>query len=54
MAPFVERFEANKLERLVDWTRRPAVGGWWARLKARPSFAIAYSFQDPNAARTGT
>ena len=50
MAPFVERFEANKLERLVDWSVRPAIGGWWARLKARPSFDLAYSFKNPNAA----
>ena len=26
VAPFIERFESNKLERLVDWKARPGAG----------------------------
>jgi glutathione S-transferase len=50
IAPFIERFQANGLDRLVDWTARPALGDWWARLQARPCFAEAYAFTDPDAA----
>ena len=50
MAPFIERFEANKLDRLVDRSVRPAISDWWSRLKARRSFDIAYSVKNPNAA----
>ncbi len=47
IAPFIERFEANGLERLVDWNTRPAVGAWWARLQATQAFRTAYSFKAP-------
>lgn len=48
IAPFIERFEANGIETLVDWGKRPKTGNWWKRVQGRPSFIEAYSFQDPN------
>ena len=48
IAPFIERFEANGIETLVDWTTRPEAGDWWKRVQGRSSFKEAYSFQDPN------
>ncbi len=38
ITPYIQRFEANELTRLVDWTVRPAVGEWWRRITARPSY----------------
>ena len=49
IAPFFERFEANGLENLVNFSNRPNVGDWWDRLQARKSYEIAYSFQNPDA-----
>ncbi len=49
IAPFIERFEANGLERLIDFSGRPKVGDWWERLQARPSYEAAYAFQNPDA-----
>lgn len=37
--PYLERFEANGLGRLVDWSTRPAIGDWWARMTGRPAYA---------------
>ena len=48
IAPFIERFESNKLEGLVDWNARPAVGAWWARMQATEAFQTAYSFKAPS------
>ena len=28
IAPFIERFEANKMSKLVDWVLRPSLGNW--------------------------
>ena len=39
VTPYIERFAANGLERLVDWSIRPAVGDWWGRMIARPAYA---------------
>jgi glutathione S-transferase len=39
ITPFIERFEVNGLTELTDWSARPAVGDWWERIKARPSYA---------------
>lgn len=49
IAPFIERFEANGMEALVDWNKRPKAGDWWSRVQARPSYQTAYAFQNPNA-----
>lgn len=50
IAPFPERFEANKQARLIDWKARPALGDWWQRMQARPGYQEAYAFPDPDLA----
>ena len=47
VTPFVERFGANDLANLVDWAARPAVGEWWSRIQARPSYDEGMNFPDP-------
>ena len=47
VAPFFERFENNGLTRLVDWSARPALGGWWARMQDRAAFKTAFAFRPP-------
>lgn len=47
VAPFIERFESNRMTNLVDWTRRPRVGDWWARMQDRKSFETAFAFRPP-------
>lgn len=49
IAPFIERFEENKQARLVDWSLRPALGDWWARLQSRPAYKTAFAFENPDA-----
>lgn len=44
-APFIERFEANGMDRLVDWSVRPALGDWWARTQERPGFQQGFYFE---------
>lgn len=48
VAPFIERFEANGLMDLVDFSKRPRLGDWWQAFQARPSFIEAYSFTNPD------
>ncbi len=48
-APFVERFQANGMDKLVDWTARPSLGGWWARIQERPGFQKGFYFPNPDA-----
>ena len=48
IVPFIERFDANGLPKLVDFDKRPCVGNWWQRIKSRAAYQTAYSFQDPN------
>jgi len=48
IAPFIERFEANGMETLVDWDKRPKSGEWWERIQSRESYQTAYAFQNPN------
>lgn len=48
-APFIERFEANKMDRLVDWAARPKLGDWWARTQERPGYQTGFFFKDPDA-----
>ena len=47
IAPFIERFEGNKLERLIDWTARPRLGDWWTRMQDRDSFKTAFAYRPP-------
>lgn len=47
VAPFIERFEANKMPGLTDWNKRPNLGAWWERMKARQSFKTAFAFKPP-------
>ena len=47
VAPFLERFEANKMPGLTDWTKRPKLGNWWERMQARQSFKIAFAYRPP-------
>ncbi|MDA0238922.1 MAG: glutathione S-transferase family protein [Proteobacteria bacterium] len=47
IAPFIERFEGNKLEKLVDWTARPRLGGWWRRMQGLESFKTAFAYRPP-------
>lgn len=47
VAPFMERFEANKMPGLTDWNKRPKLGDWWQRMKARDSFKTAFAFKPP-------
>jgi glutathione S-transferase len=49
MAPYPERFEANKLDMLTDYVKRPRYGDWVARVQSRPAYAEAYSFPNPDA-----
>jgi len=46
-APFIERFQANEMEQLVDWSVRPKLGNWWARIQERPGFQKGFFFPQP-------
>ena len=45
VAPFIERFEANKMPGLTDWIARPKLGDWWTRTQALESFKKAFAFR---------
>lgn len=47
VAPFIERFESNKMPGLTDWEKRPGLGAWWERIQAKKSFQKAFSFKRP-------
>ena len=47
IAPFIERFESNKLDRLVDWNARPRLGDWWSRMQNLVSFKTAFAYRPP-------
>ena len=47
VAPFMERFEANKMPALTDWDKRPRLGDWWQRTKDLESFKTAFAFKPP-------
>jgi glutathione S-transferase len=47
VAPFIERFEANKMPGLTDWVKRPRLGDWWNRIKELSSFQKAFAFKPP-------
>ena len=42
IAPFIERFEANKLNMLIDFQKWSNIGRWWLELQSRSSYKIAY------------
>jgi glutathione S-transferase len=48
IAPFIERFEANNLDELIDFRKRPKIGSWWKKIKSRESFRTAYAFKNPD------
>ena len=48
VAPFIERFEANKMETLIDWDKRPRTADWWDRVQSRESYKTTYAFQNPD------
>ena len=50
MAPYPERFEANKLDMLTDFSKRPHYGNWVAKIQSLPSYKEAYAFPNPDAA----
>jgi len=49
ITPFIERFYINEREKLIDWSARPAVGDWWARVQARASYATGMALDMANA-----
>lgn len=49
IAPFMERFEANKMPALSDWVKRPYLGDWWERMQTLKSFQKAFAFRPPEA-----
>ncbi len=48
VAPFLERFGANGLDALTDFSARPALSDWWARMQARGCYKETYSFTNPD------
>ena len=44
--PYMYRLELLQMEHF--WDRRPAVAGWYARMKARASFAAVADWYDPS------
>ena len=52
IAPFMERMEANRLDRLMDFSERPGVGAWWNRMQARSGYQEAFNFANPDASKT--
>ena len=48
VAPFIERLEANALDQLTDWTKRPHLGSWWSKMQELPSYKKAFDFTMPN------
>ena len=48
IAPFIERFEANNLDELIDFRKRPKIGSWWKKIKSRDSFRTTYAFKNPD------
>ena len=48
MAPYPERFEANKLDMLTDYKRWPNYYRWVTNIQALASYKEAYSFPNPH------
>ena len=48
IAPFMEWMEANNLDRLTDFSKRPGVGAWWKRMRARAGYQEAFNFANPD------
>ena len=49
IAPFIERFEANKMPKLIDWDLRSQLGNWWQRIQEREAFKTGFYFANPDA-----
>ena len=49
IAPYLERIEANGLDRLADYSARPRLGAWWHRMQARAGVIEAFAFPNPDA-----
>ena len=48
IAPFIERFEANKMPKLTDWVLRPHLGKWWQEIQKREAFKTGFYFTNPD------
>ena len=48
MAPYLNRIEVLPRPEMIGAKLRPRVAEWWARIKARPAYTEAFSFQNPN------
>jgi glutathione S-transferase len=49
MAPFIERFEANKIPEVAGMeTHLPRSAEWWGRLSARPSYQFVMAMTNPD------
>ena len=50
MAPYPDRFQANRLGMLTDFSKRPCYGEWVAKIQSLPSYVEAYAFPNPKVA----
>jgi len=48
MAPIINRIEILARPEMLSAARRPRVADWWARIQARPAYAEAFSFANPD------
>ena len=48
VVPFIERFEANKMSKLVDWVLRPSLGNWWQRMQNTKGYKEGFYFPPPD------
>ena len=48
VVPFIERFEANKMSKLVDWVLRPSLGNWWQRMQHTKGYKEGFYFPPPD------
>ena len=49
IGPYLERIEANGLDRLADYSARPRLGAWWQRMQARAGVIEAFAYPNPDA-----
>ena len=48
VVPFIERFEANKMSKLIDWVSRPSLGDWWERMQQTKGYREGFYFPPPD------
>ena len=48
MAPMVNRIEVLARPEMIAAARRPRIADWWQRIRMRPSYVEAFSFQNPD------